>query len=108
MWAIPKAAKNIFHNRKLILKRLASSSSKSNVWFEMVREIGAWLVGNPQGSIRHFLQKQKLTKSWFGHRVTHAIVHFFHKDMEIFLYSYIFGAKIVQKVCNYASDALIS
>ena len=58
------------------------SSSKSNVWFEMVREIGRRLVGNPQGSIRHFLQKQKLTKIWSKQHFTRAIVHFLHTDME--------------------------
>ena len=75
----------------------------------MVREIGRRLVGNPQGSIRHFLQKQKLTKNWSKQRFTHAIVHFLHKDMEIFLYSNILVVKIVKKKrCEYASDALIS
>ena len=60
-------------------------------------EIGPRLVGNPQGSLRHFLhcrnsQKVGLDIIWFMQLAT------FYKEMDIFvIYSHIVGPKLLKK-----------
>ena len=79
------------------LKFLGAKQMKFCVWFEMVVEIGPRLVGNPQGSLSHFLhsrnsQKVGLDIIWLMQSAT------FFKEMDIFvIYSHIFGPKLLKK-----------
>ena len=66
------------------LKFLGAKQMKFCVWFEMVVEIGPRLVGNPQGSLSHFLhsrnsQKVGLDIIWLMQLTT------FYKEMDIFV-----------------------